>query len=84
MPKINIRIRITCLSTELGLKNPSCMHWGPSVISLLVRIMTGAESSLKPRCLTKKTVNKNVSKRRGSTPVGRCSYYIGYWQCIRR
>ena len=43
MPKIPIRI--ACLSTELGSKNP-IMHWGPSVISLLVRIIgTGAESS---------------------------------------
>ena len=58
MPKITFRI--TCLNTELGLKNRSCMHWGPSVISLLVRIMTGAESSSQPRCLTKKSVNKNV------------------------
>ena len=59
MPKITFRI--TWLSTELGLKNRSCMHWGPSVISLLVRIIgTGAESSSQPRCLTKKSVNKNV------------------------
>ena len=44
MPKITIRI--TCLSTEPGGIEEPIMHWGPSVISLLVRIIgTGAESS---------------------------------------
>ena len=44
MPKITIRI--TCLSTELGLKNPSYIGDPHSSLSLLVRIIgTGAESS---------------------------------------
>lgn len=44
MPKITIRI--TCLSTEPGGIEEPIMDWGPSVISLLVRIIgTDAESS---------------------------------------